>query len=248
MSDSRQNPFSPSGVTSAKPQPPSSGGLDFAKLFTFLFDSPKWFVNWLCCTVTLLIPIVGAMVIWGYQAEATERLIRNPSEPYPDFDFSRFGDYLMRGLWPFLIALTVGLVSIPVYLIAVFVFGMGSVISESMAIFSTLLMMVVYMVYGAIIAAISQPMVLRSAMTKDFMQGFNLDFIKQYLSRIWKELLMGMLVIIVVTPFLAIAGFLALCIGYLFALSLVTLAYGHLQYQLYRLYLERGGEPIPYVN
>jgi uncharacterized membrane protein len=45
--------------------------------------------------------------------------------------------------------------------------------------------------------------------------------------------------------FLVFVGLLVFCVGMYVALALVTLANAHIYFQLYQVYLSRGGKPIP---
>src|SRR5205823_5265457 len=71
----------------------------------------------LFCALCCLIPVIGPILMLGYLFEIIDSLLRSPAKPYPDFDFNRFGDYLLRGVWPFLVELIVSFVLVPVLLI-----------------------------------------------------------------------------------------------------------------------------------
>jgi len=83
------------------PQVTPISGMDYMRMVTYVFDNPNWLMNIVLVALCSLIPIVGAIVVLGYQYEVVVALLANQGTRYPDFDFGRFVDYLMRGLWPF---------------------------------------------------------------------------------------------------------------------------------------------------
>ena len=215
-----------------------------------MFESPNWLLNILFCTLALLVPILGPIVLMGYQYYIGESLLRNPSSRYPDFDFNRLGDYIARGIWPFLVILAASFLMFPViaivYILFVVVAAAANEAGDGAFMIIPFLFLIFGMTcYGIIFTVVSQPMVLRSALTQDFLQGFNFRFVFAYLSKVWVELLIGMAIIVCLTPVIAVAGLLVVCVGYFAAITIGQMAYGYLNYQVYRLYLARGGEPIP---
>src|ERR1700676_3591025 len=66
-------------------------------------------MNLLLGGVCVLIPIVGPMVVLGWLITGFWARQDENFETFPDFDFSQFGKYLERGLWPFLVAFVVGM-------------------------------------------------------------------------------------------------------------------------------------------
>src|SRR5438045_654509 len=86
----------------------------------FVVSRPGWLVNLLLCALCALIPAIGGIVLLGYLFDVFDAVRRDPTtKTYPDFTFNRFMDYLMRGIWPFLAQLIIGLlVSIPIGFLA----------------------------------------------------------------------------------------------------------------------------------
>jgi hypothetical protein len=249
---SSQNPFLAPETTKAPP-PISNEPFEYNYLqnFTFLFESPNWLLNWLLVTVVFLIPVVGPIVLIGYQYEIIAWRVYYRQPGYPDFDFGKFGAYLTRGVWPFLVSLVLGLVMIPVAIVTFFVVGIGMAAVGGNGNDGLMMVLVfasyfLFFVVAMLFQAVMIPLFLRAGIAKDFIEGFNFRFAMDFLGKTWVELILGALFIAIVTPFLAFAGLLALCVGYLFVLSLVTMATAFHHHQLYRLYLSRGGELIPF--
>ena len=75
--------------------------------------------------------------------------------------------------------------------------------------------------------------------------AFNFAFLKRFIAPTWKETILAALFLFVASIALCAVGAIILCIGMYFATVPVYFCWVHLQKQLYRLYLSRGGEPIP---
>ena len=219
------------------------------------FKSPKWMMNMLLAGVCVFIPFIGQIVIkgWlitGFWGRDDERV-----ETFPDFDFSNFGKYLERGLWPFLVTLVTGLVLGMVFAVFLVPFAMisslltaGSHGHENGCI-GALMAVVMIFFYVVMIVAIMfvvTPLMLRASITQDFGQSFNFTFVKRFVTLVWKEILLSSLFAFVAGMILVCIGALALCVGMYFALVPVYFCWIHLHKQLYRLYLSRGGEPVPF--
>ena len=173
---------------------------------------------------------------------------------FPISTSNHFGKYLERGLWPFLVTLVSGVV-----------LGMvlAVVVAPVMMVFSLLLpghdaqgsgcaaaFMATLMIalYGGVIVAmmfVMTPLTLRASITQDFAQSFNFAFVKRFVALTWREILLSSLFQLIASMVLAGGGALVFCVGMYFALVPVYFCWLHLHKQLYRLYLSRGGEPVP---
>ncbi|MEX2286328.1 MAG: DUF4013 domain-containing protein [Planctomycetaceae bacterium] len=223
--------------------------------YRFIFQSPKWLTNVLlsgvCMLVAGIIPIVPQLVLMGYQFEIIEALHRRPNQMYPDFDLNRLADYLTRGMWPFLVTFVASFVLIPVGFVLMFgfmaIFGsvMAAGASTTVTVLIGALLVIVLIALSVLAGIVSVPMSLRAGLAQDFAAGFDFEFIKSFVSRVGLELLLTWLFLIASGFILTIVGFLACFIGAFVSVALWMLAQGHLMYQLYELYLSRGGAPIP---
>jgi hypothetical protein len=209
-------------------------------------------MNLLLAGVCALIPFVGQIVLKGWLITGFWGRTEERPETFPDFDFSNFGEYLERGIWPFLVTLATSFGLAIVCVFFMLPMGMltslvssGSRDSGCIALFLTLLMMVFYFIMMTAAFCVMTPLVLRACITQDFAQAFNFAFVKRFLELTWKELLISSAFYVVVAVVLAGLGFVALCIGMYFATVLIYFCWMHLQKQLYQLYLSRGGEPVP---
>jgi hypothetical protein len=193
---------------------------------------------------------IGLIVFLGYGFEIIESLHRHKDSRYPDFDMNRLMDYLLRGLWVFLVRLVAG---IPVGMIVAFLYiavwvataaapdkYRGIVLGIGLPLF-----FIVVLLLSMAVSLVIVPLTLRAGLTQDFGQAFSLAFIKDFIKRVWLETILQGLFMAATGFVLMLAGLLLCFIGIYPAAALMTFAEFHLLYQLYELYLERGGTPIP---
>jgi hypothetical protein len=225
----------------------------YLRAYQFVFDSPNWTTNLLLGTVCQLIPVVGPFVLMGYLFEVVEALHRRGDDGrYPDFAFERFMPYLVRGLYVFLVILVVSLPMILVLIaggigMAAVGYleggnGPGPVFLTAAVVFAVLA--AVGMVF---LTLASVPLQLRAGLSQDFNDAFSLQFVRDFVRRVRWELVLSFLFLMATSWVAVLAGMLLCFIGLYPAVTLVSFAQHHLYYQLYELYLARGGEMIPIV-
>jgi hypothetical protein len=219
------------------------------------FKSPKWMMNMLLAGVCVFIHLIGPVVIKGWLITGFWGRDDERAETFPDFDFSNFGNYLERGIWPFLVTLVSSLALGMVFGFFLVPMAMLSSLATAgshghengcIGVFIAMIMFVFYLAAVVVIMFILTPLILRASITQDFGQSFNFTFVKSFVTLMWKEILLSSLFQIVVSMALLCLGALALCVGMYFALVPAYFCWMHLQKQLYRLYLSRGGEPVPF--
>jgi hypothetical protein len=223
----------------------------YLRSYQFPFESDNWAVNLLCLSACQLIPVIGNILVLGYTYEVIEGLHAGGTRRAPDFDFNRFGKYLLRGLWPFVVQLVI---SLPVIFVAVVVYLAAFTLlimpaqdrdSEALAFVVLLLAYLLILVLGFVTSLVAMPMALRAGLSQEFALGDCWDFARDFLRRVGRELLLAQLFLTVTTPLVALVGLLLCFIGVYPAIAVICLAGAHLYYQLYELYLERGGVEIP---
>lgn len=215
-------------------------------------------MNLLLGGVCVLIPIVGPIVVFGwlitgFWARQDERFAT-----FPDFDFSHFGKYLERGIWPFLVAFVVGvglsivlvplvwILMIPAMLISGGVSSGGDPnLGGCLGVMITLVTMLVWAVVIVAMMLVLVPLKIRACLTQDFAKSFDVAFVKRFVALTWKELVLSSLFIVAASIVLPLLGALVFCVGVYFAAVLIYFSWTHLNKQLYQLYLSRGGEPVP---
>ena len=218
------------------------------------FKSPKWMMNILLAGICVFIPFIGPIVIKGWLITGFWAREDQRPETFPDFDFSNFGKYLERGLWPFLVTLVSGLVLglilsvfiIPMAMIMAFIIPTENGQASGCA--AAILVVIMTMFYVVLVTALMlvlTPLTLRASITQDFTQSFDFAFVKRFITLMWKEIILSSLFLVGASIVLCGLGVLVFCIGMYFATVPVYFSWVHLHKQLYALYLSRGGEPIP---
>jgi len=221
------------------------------------FKSPKWMMNLLLGGVCVLIPVVGPMVVvgWlitGFWARQDERF-----ETFPEFDFSHFGKYLERGLWPFLVTFVAGvgvsIVLMPLFwilMIPVMLAGGASSGGDGnlAGCFAVIIMAVMILGWAVILVGMMLllvPLKIRASIVQDFAKSFDFGFVKRFLALTWKEIVLSSLFVMGASIVLSFLGMLVFCVGVYFASVVIYFSWTHLNKQLYALYVSRGGEPVP---
>jgi hypothetical protein len=226
--------------------------------FTFLFSGPNWWKNLLILAVAMLVPIVGPVVMIGYLCEVlaprpiddgTGRLIEppRPVSGYPDFEFPRLSAYLERGVWPFVASLVAGLAMMPVlFIVALPVFVVGAAGGGDVMIGVAVAVAMVLFVAAIVLATAAMvPLTLRAAMLMEFGATFSYEWVRDFIRRTWVEMVLAWLFIIAIGIPLSLAGYLMCFVGLYPAMAILTAAQWHLDFQLYHLYMSRGGAPVP---
>ena len=216
--------------------------------YRFAFQHDDWQKNLLLASVCALIPYVGLIALLGYLFEVIESKHRHGDEqPYAGFDFNRFVDYLKRGLWPFLCGLVLAVVMMPVVMVFYFV-PMLIIMADPPVLIA--FMAAVFMVVGmglltVVMTTLMIPIYLRAGLQQEFAPAFSLDYLKQFVTLTWRELLLSSLFLVGTGFVIQFLGLAACCIGLYPAIALIMFAQLHIEYQLYELYLQRGGDEIP---
>jgi hypothetical protein len=218
------------------------------------FRIPRWKMNLLLGGVAMLIPLLGQIVLAGWQIGCLWGR-GDDDEParFPPFDFQFFIKYLERGMWPFLVQLVASFVLVPVIMAVMVVVGLmagffgahhgqpsnlavGALIAGAMCV--PLLLMVGFNL-------VLTPLMVRATITQDFAKAFDPGFVKGFLSRVWREILLAMLYLLCLGLCLMVLAVVTCYVGAFFAAPVVIFSWHHLQRQLYQLYLSRGGAPVP---
>lgn len=226
--------------------------MQYLECYRFVFSSPNWGMNLLLGSVCMLIPVVGQIVFIGYEFELFEALHRGRREGYADFDFNRFGDYLKRGVWPWLAAFLAALViQLPLFFFtyACAIGGFFAVMSQTTEgnITAVVLACIVFFVFCAatLLGFVITPIVLRAGLMQEFGKAFDFAWAKQFVKMMWVEQLLAAIFFGVTSTMLILLGEMMCFVGIYPAIVIVSIASIHILWQFYEIYLSRGGEPIP---
>ncbi len=218
------------------------------------FQPAKWLNNTLLGAVATLIPFVGPIVLSGWHIT----ILWNPAKPadpkdYPPFDFQHFSKYLQRGLWPFVVNLVASFVLVPIALfltIPVFILlGLAGSRhgndADALVILIIPIMFLIQIVLALAYQLIATPLSLRATLTQEFKAAFDFAFVRDFIARMWKDMVVTSLFMFGLGICMMIITVITCYIGMFFAMPVVMFAWHHLQKQLYREYLSRGGREIP---
>jgi hypothetical protein len=248
------DPLPPETIQTAPPRivqetpeayPPVAGeaGMQYLRAYQSIFENPNWTTNLLLGSVVSLIPAIGGILLNGYCFDCTEDLYKTRGQRYPDFNFSRFVEYLLRGLWPFIISLCIGM---PVGMVLgvvnfTIVFAFPGLVGLAFILFLGFTVIVLEML-------VLTPALMYAGLRQELDVSGTYRFVRDFLPRAWVELLLSELFLMVTGMLVMMVGVLMCCIGILPAVVVVSLARAHILYQLYELYLQRGGSQIPFKS
>lgn len=235
----------------AQPLPPFKGSA--SKAFKDVLASPEWVGNvlWLTLCALAATVLVGYVAILGYGAEVLERRSGRPENPALDIDSNRLGDYLEKGIWPFLVAavIHVGLsivVMIPAMLLTMIGMAAGSAsggdtgVMIGLVVASPLLMLLSLATY-----IVSVPFLIRGMVSQDFATSFDFGWAMHFLKVMFGELLSSGIAFVLLSLGVGLLGLLLCGIGYFPALGIIMGASINLMAQWYEIFLSRGGIPVP---
>jgi Protein of unknown function (DUF4013) len=213
----------------------------------FVLAKKNWLMNTIMCIVCMIIPAIGGIVLIGYLFEVVDFLRREPNnKEYPDFKFDNFVAYLMRGIWPFIVQIiTSFLIVIPIMLMVGLLMIAMLTRSEIVIFLAWALYLVGITMLSLAVATIVWPAAFYAGVSKELNFSGIVGFVKDFLKKVGKEQLLSVLFIMAAGLVLAPLGLIVCFVGTWFAAVVLTFAHYHLENQLYDLYLQRGGKPIP---
>ena len=219
--------------------------MDFTKGFSVFFGRQNWIVQLLLLGVCMLIPIIGAIVVMGYGLHCF--VCWEKEREHPEFDFSRFGEYLKHGIWPFLVSLVIVFVIFVVMSVLSFLTTViaGAADSGMIGGLMMLVQMGVSLLLTALMGTVTIPAFIRSGLMQGFAPGFSVDFLKDYLSKQGLSTLLAYIVLTIMIAVLTALGAILLCVGMYLGMALGMFVTWHVYHQLYRGYLAKGGQVIP---
>ena len=225
--------------------------MEHRRAVAYVFEQPSWPTTVLFLTAALFVPLMGPVVAFGYQAVLVEHLARGDDRGWPPFELDRLSDYLQRGLRVFLVSLVVSVVVTPLAMAVLVVGHAAALLAYDPEVPLTLAVVgcavlfeavaFLAVVYGGL--ALTTPLWLRAALDSDLGAAFDVGFVRDFLARAWKPLLLSHAFMLAVSSALFLVGLLACFVGVFPAMALMLLVQAHVYAQLYRLYRDRGGRP-----
>jgi hypothetical protein len=160
-------------------------------------------------------------------------------------------NYLVRGVWPFIIQL---IATAPLMLLfLVFWFGLIGVAAASAnspnpsPLLPVLFIgfFVVFFIANIAIMFVLVPLRLWAGLAQDLKPGKMWAFMREFFGLVLANMILCELFNVVAATVMMMVGLLMCFVGIYFTMTLVMFAQSHLVYQVYELYLERGGAAIP---
>lgn len=232
--------------------------MDYFGGIKLIQSNPNWLTNAFMSGLCGLIPIVGQIVLMGYAYETAELLHRTNGKIYWDFNFNRFGDYLTRGLGPFLIGLVFGIlqfflnfgIQIGTTLLLAALAGQqqqqgGPTAMDGMAVAAILLSNLFSFGAQILLSFIYYPLQIRGGLANEVGQSFQFNFAFDFAGKLWMEIVLVALVSTLLGMGVVALAIVTCCIGLIPAIGFMSLMNGWFGFQLYRKYLSKGGRPIP---
>ena len=258
------NPYGTSATFGTAVAAPGYGSvgptqLNLGRAATWMFQSPQWMVNifWLFVCGLLGTVVIGSLIAIGYQMEVIRRRSLGRDRDYPDFDPNRVADYMIRGLWPFLVyfisgmVITVTAVMIGAVIVCICVLPFANNQGDPPGIVIFIMVALLIVLFLAMMAAmvfVTGPMTLRAGLTNNLQEGFRMSWVKDFAKRMWGPLLLGLLYSIVMALVAEVVGSILCLVGLFFTMGWFQLFAADLAAQLYDIYLNRGGESIPMAD
>jgi len=233
---------------------PGDGKISYMRAWTFLTETNEWLKTWLLLSVVSLIPYIGQIVVQGYLFSSFEGVLRGYRNELPEFRFERFSEDLKRGIWPWLLLFVVSIVMQIIiqplsHLLVLGVVAIGQNMDQETAILflAVFIPLVILLSLGLSLlgSCLITPMYVRSGLSQSFKEGFNFSWCKQFFRLVWFELLLVKLFIMVSGIIAALVGIGFCFIGVFFTVTFFLIASMYLDFELYKLFLLRGGEPVP---
>jgi hypothetical protein len=220
--------------------------MQYFKAFTFAIKKPKsrW-KNILFGVVCLLIPIIGPIVWLGYRSYTASDLDEDPDlEYHRDFDFNKFGDYLGKGIWQFLVQILLTcFVSIAYFGMFFGMMTVGPKNPEMMLVVLGAGYLAVFMM-ALLGTFFVWPLELYVALSEQVSIPRGFAFAGGFARLMWAEMLLAVIVYFLLGGLTFVLGMLACCVGMYPAMIVMSMAELHIIVQLYRSYLEKGGTPM----
>lgn len=238
--------------------------MDYLKGYKVVRSDPDWakkvLIGALLFFSTMIIPVVGQVVLVGWQALIMRRAVNGEDEPLPrlelDMDYLGkllgigFKGFIVRFLWS-IPAMMLGFGIFLCIYIGAFAVGIGA--SEATGsggsvglamvccVGAALLLWVPLMVLLTIPANVAA---MRAELTDDINQGLRFKEVLDFTKVMFKPLFAGSLALWVVGLGLGIVGMLLCYVGVFPVVVLGMVAQAHLMAQVYRRWVEQGGEAL----
>lgn len=228
-------------------------------------QDPEWMgkvgIGSLVMLSAMCIPVFGQLVLLGWTTLMARRAVSGQDTPLPrlDFDFDYFGKllpvgfktFLARLLWSLpLMALIMGSVCCMYAAAGVLVAVASSSGDDGGAVAGVGMVCLAVgflFVYPVVVIGFSMPMrvaVMRAELTGDINAAMRIKEVIDTTKLLFKELFIGSFVMGLIGMVAVTFGLVTLYIGLFPAIVVMQIINAYWQAELYRVYLEKGGQPL----
>jgi hypothetical protein len=213
---------------------------------------PKLGVASLLILSTMMIPVVGQLVLGGWLVIALRRAVQGQDHPLPRLELNM--DYLAKlfgvGIKPFVAQLLYTLPLIAGVMVLYCVAGgafYAARASGSDAVLAIVGVVLAVLYLGGILTMtiFMHVAVMRASLMDNLGEAVSPKAVFATVSVIKKELVVSSIVFMLIAMGIALLGMLACYVGIFPAAVVISLAQTYLHAELYRVYLEKGGAPLP---
>lgn len=224
--------------------------LDLVRLMKSPFVSPNWMVNlvWMLICEFLSLFFIGNIIYLGYAGEVAIARTGGRADRWPDFQIERFGEYFIRGLWPFLWQLIGSFAALVVLGVPVLgtVFGAMTLSDQEMPVPALVVGIVggaVSVILGFLFAIVMVAINLKSVLANDFLAGSEFQFMRAYVTNMSLTTLLAFLYLWLLSMLYTFCGLLMLCVGVMLVGPMLRLVICDLFAQLHDIHMSHGGPP-----
>lgn len=204
--------------------------MDIGTALTYVTKDEDWIKKVLIGGVLLLIPIAGAMILYGYGLRIARNVIAGDPSPLPEWD--DIGGDLSRGFFVWLGAIVW---AIPLIVLYACSFAIGAT-SDAGSIISTLLNFCLGLPISLLFSALIVPTIAgRYAVTNEFNSMIQFNEVIATIRRIGAGPYVMYLLLLIIAEFIGGLGLIACFIGVIFTLAYAAFAIAHGIGQLARL-------------
>lgn len=222
-------------------------------------QDPEWMGKVVIATVLLFVPLVGPLVLYGWQTLMLRRAVSGQDAPMPRLEFDMdylmkllqvgFKVYLVRLLWSLPVIGLLGTLLCCTYLGVTVSAVIGANGEDTIGVIGVVVTMITCCIlYPVVMIGGSMPMqvaVTREELTDDLNGSMRFRDVLAMTKLIARELIVGNLAMLAVSLVAAMFGLVTCYIGLFPAMVVVAIIHTYWQAELYGAYLQKGGSPLP---
>lgn len=222
-------------------------------------QDPQWMGKVVMAVLLLFVPLVGPLVLYGWQTLMLRRAVSGQEAPLPRLDFDTdylmkllqvgFKAYLVRLLWSLPVIVLLGTLLCCTYVGVMVSAAIGANGEDTIGVVGVVVTLITgCLLYPVVMIGGSMPMqvaVTREELTGDLDGAMRFRDVLSMTKLITRELIVGNLAMFGVTLVATLFGLVTCYIGLFPAMVVVAIIHTYWQAELYGAYLQKGGPPLP---